>query len=319
MAPASPAVAADAQTPAREAPSPARHATGDIPCARGGVAALRFAPAEADTVSHVDVVALLQEPSVAAVVGAFAKSDALRDVFAAAEHCGLGLGSWRAVTTARSDGSAHSLSVLQADGIGDPDKLECVRAQLASAKAEPGFTLAPHEGTTELALEGGTRGIIVDRCTLVIASPAWVEPTRERIAGRGRSLLEGPLTLSLARTGEGRAAWLAVRSASASSLSIAGTRADDMVATLELHGGVAMDVSMQYPGPELARSAAAEIGRLLDGFKPMVTNLGVPKTVVDSLRVDGAGAFVNVRARGNVADLETISAVIVRIIVTGAP
>ena len=138
-------------------------------------------------------------------------------------------------------------------------------------------------------------------------------------AGRGRSLLEGPLTLSLARTGEGRAAWLAVRSASASSLSIAGTRADDMVATLELHGGVAMDVSMQYPGPELARSAAAEIGRLLDGFKPMVTNLGVPKTVVDSLRVDGAGAFVNVRARGNVADLETISAVIVRIIVTGAP
>lgn len=295
------------------APSPARHGTATATCGGNGIAALQFAPAAADSVAHVDLGALMRVPALAPVRSVLERAPDVAALVGAAAECGLGPDTWRGLTTARAEGSVDSITVLQAEGIGERERLGCVRDAMVRAKQEPRFALAPGDGAVELELVGdGGRAIAVDRCTLVIASPRWIDATRERIAGRGRSLLEGPLMPTILRAGEGRAVWMAVRSASSTTLAFTGNRADDLAASVSVHDGFAVDVSLQFATPETARAAADQVSGVFNNVKSMMVTMGLPQTVVDGTRITAAGAFVSVAMRGSVADLEILSRAIAK-------
>lgn len=296
---------APAQGPVISA-SPARHVvTGDASCGGGHMAALQYLPATATALFGIDAQGIVRLPFYAAhraslEVGGFKR---LLDVAGA---CDVGLGAWQTLTIASEPATSNTGMVVRVAGIGGAGRLECLRKEALAHGGEDPFTLGVHAGRPELTFDDGTRGWVVDACTIVIASEKWIEPTRARIGGQGPSLLDSGLVPVVARAGEHRHVWAAAKPVASmfGGTSIGG--AQDLALSIDLHGGFALNVSLAFPDGAMARTGATELRSGFDGIKGMLGSMGVPQAVAESVGIAAAGSFVTLTARGSEADLDAI-------------
>ncbi len=278
--------------------SPARHITTADACGGGHLTALELVPASASVVAGVDVRSVAQLPAYARHRGSIEVGEVAR-LFAVATACDVGIGAWQTATLASDAPASNTALVLRASGLGSAERLECLRTRIGAAGGDAPFTLGTDAGMPSLVFADGSRGWAVDRCTVVIATDGWVEPTRARIAGRGPSLLAGELPLVVARAGERRHVWAAGKSQPAAMLPGPFAAAQDFALSLELHAGFALDLSIQFADAAQASAAATSIRSQLDAFRSMLPSMGVPQSVADSLATTASGRIATLHAHGD--------------------
>ncbi len=299
--------------------SPARHLTGAAQqCDGGHLGALLLVPADATAVGGVAAGALVNLPFYAAHRSSIEVGEFKRFV-AAAAACELGPATWRSATFATDPAKSNNTLVLRAEGIGKPERLTCLSAQLAASGNPAPFTMSATEGQPELVFTDGSRGWVVNGCTVVIASSNWIDATKARIAGRGRSVLDGALMPVVARAGERKHVWMA--GALASGLGGGGglfADAQDFAASIDLTGGFAFSLSFQFLDAAAARGGAKLLRDQFDMMKGLLPQLGLPAAVIDTVGISDAGQFVTLGARGNESDLEAVRQALAKMILGGS-
>ena len=230
------------------------------------------------------------------------------DVKAAIEigqSCQLGVSSWRGVTVGFESATSQAVLVVRADGIGRPERLECMRAALEQKSGKSPWTIGT--AANELAFSGGDLGIATDECTLVLITKNWVSLVRDRMVGGGSSVQAGALGSALARVDARKPVWIAaaVPQGLASGSPLDGAR--DFVASVELVGGMAIVASFTFADPAEATKRAGELQQQLDSMRSMFASMGLLSGLIDSARIVASGAQVIVQGTATDKDLRDLS------------
>lgn len=274
-------------------------------CDASHSAALRIFPDDATVLAGVDIAAVIQAPAFGPFLAVDAPMD-LRPALAAATQCGLGRDTWRSVTFASTLSSSNTGFALRADGAGSLDKLECVRARMKADSGKDPFTLATTPSGIELAFDDGSRGWVVDPCTVVIASKQWIAPVRARMQGVGTAAIEGRLASATARADQRKHAWLAiVTDPVLMGSTLPGVQ--DLAASLEVTSRVSLTASLAFAEPSAAAKQSAELERQVSSMKSMFVSMGVPQSIADRIKIGPAGSFVMISADADERELAQIA------------
>ncbi len=287
-------------------PSPARAdaeggATAPGTCGAGSVDALAMMPASATVVMGVDVPALVHAPYYAAhrrelEVGEFKR------ILELGAACDLGISSWRALTLGFDGARNATTIVVQADGLGDRRRLECVRDRAATEiGAAAAFTIADVDGRVQLTFDRATAWV-VDPCTLVISDANAAEATRTRLGGNAPAARGGPVMQAIGRVGTRRPFWLAAAPVDSLGPSVANAR--DLAIGLDVDRGFRIDASLAFPDATSARTASTSVEADADSMRSMMMAFGLPEAVGQSIAVTTAGTLVSIRAHGDEAALD---------------
>jgi hypothetical protein len=272
------------------------------PCDGGHIGALSFAPGDASMVMGLDLAALSRHPEYVARRGALEHGEVGRWI-AAADACGLGRDTWRTATFAGEPGLAETaVAIVRASGIGERDRVQCMRDRLADSQGNAPFTIVEGASPLELRFGDGRRAWAVNVCTLVLAGAPTADAVRARIDGDGKPLLAGPIGTTVARAGEHHHIWVAFAPAKGNT-AISGLV--DWSTGIDLHRGFAVDAVAQFVDAQAAATFSTQLRQGLEalrsgGFSPLGPRL------LEMLSVGATDRFMTLSIRGDARDLASI-------------
>jgi hypothetical protein len=257
-------------------------------------AALRLIPDDANIVSGANVAALLQAPVLAPVL-TMPDLGNLKPLAIAAGECGIGRDAWRSVTFGATFAGGNSSVALRADGLGTLDKLECIRTRVKNDAVADKFTITTAPSGIELAFDDGSRGWVIDPCTLFVATKSWVEPVTARRQGLGNAAVDGRLVSAIGRADPRKHAWIAVAIDSAT-MGTAIPGAQDLAISFDVTDRIKLAASLAFPDPATAAKQSTELEKQFTSIKGMFGSMGMPQSLVDSVKIGPAGSFVMISA-----------------------
>lgn len=259
-------------------------------------------------IAGADVGSIVQAPAFAPFLGLDGPSE-VKPVLAAATACGLGRDTWRSITIGGSFTGSSSAVAFRAQGAGSIENLECIRGRMETSSGKSPFSISTTSGSIELSFASGSRGWVIDPCTVVVAEKDWIAPMRERIEGRGVAAIDGRLAGAIARADTRKHAWLGM-TVDPTSIGSFLPGVQDLAIAIQVTNRVSVSASLAFSDPSTAAKQSAEIERQLASMKSMVGGMGVPQSVVDSIKVGPAGAFVMISAEAGEEELRRISGLI---------
>ncbi|HWB77558.1 MAG TPA: hypothetical protein VG755_21480 [Nannocystaceae bacterium] len=265
---------------------------------------MALVPAAATMVAGVDATSLLGS-STWAQLRPLVETGDVKTLVEIGQGCELGVSSWRGLTFASELSGSNTVVVMRADGIGRPERLECVRAAIERKDGK-----SPWKGgasANELALDGGGIAIATDPCTLVVASTGWSSAVRDRLTGGGSSAQVGALASAIGRVDARKPAWVAAAIPSGATTGSPFDGARDVVATIDVAGGLTFAMSFTFSDPAEATKRAGELQHQLDSMKTAIAGMGMPQNVLDSIRIVSAGAQVLLQANASDADVRSLT------------
>lgn len=280
-------------------------------CVGDSARALSLLPASAPSVVELDLWAIVHLPVFLRHHAALIPGD-LQPLLEAASACGLGFESWRMLTA--SLGGPAQVSVLQAEGIGEPDRLACVVALLPT-DGGPQYALDTVDGRTRITSDDGGVAWVVDRCTLVAGAAEHDDELQRLVSGQARSVL-GANTLSAAWRRLPSERQIAFVSHSVAVPAVPNPLDAELAIAIRLRGGLELDASLQVRSTADAELLAAALRREWDTTGRMI---GLPQAFVDSADIHASGSIVRLDARATPAQFEEAIAGLVRTLGGGAP
>ncbi len=272
-------------------------------CKGGGADSAKLIPDVATVVGGIDVKAL---------VGSKAYSDnkdkietgEFKAVVEAASACNVGTDKWKSVTFGADPDKNQFAAIVNADGIGKDDNLNCIAGKIKEKSGEEPWKLEEKDGKKVLTAKDG-QGWVINEGSVVFASKDWVTAVGDLVAGKGKSVFDGTLKEVIGRADTGKHVWVAGQvPASAAQGPIAGAK--DAAVSLDLAGGLAVAASVGFASAEDATKQKDALQKQFDEMKGMAGAVGVPQTVVDSVKIDASGTAVSVAAKATDDDLKKI-------------
>ena len=214
----------------------------------------------------------------------------------AAERCEVGPDKWRAFVIGVEPVSQDMAMVVEAVGIGRHETLKCLQKEFGN------FTLS-EDGKEMSDATGG--GIVLDDDRIAFATPALMQPLRDRIANEGQPAADGAMEAVLAKTDLKQPLWFSAiipPTQAAMAAALLGGWPSDVTGELDLSEGVALHGRLSTTDPHAAKTKLEAQWR---SIAPAVRAQGIPDAVVDSVAFsagDGVLRFDAAIADADVAD-----------------
>lgn len=260
------------------------------PAAASGPTGDRLIPAEATVLAGVDVGRLVESE----VFGLF-RAELTRNVpelgwLDTAGECGRPPADAHLQLIVGGDGRDEFMVIALGDGIGDGTFLRCL-ADKRARDGQPPFTIV--DPAAPALTDARVVATIVDPRTVAFTTRPWTHHVADRLAGRGVAALDGPMQPQFDRADRNATFWFVGRVPEDLARvfeQATGAPFKDMLGSVDLSGGVRLDLVGGVVSPE----KAAALGKLaqdnLSMFKGMLPMFGVGGKTADTLRLEVTGA-----------------------------
>ncbi|MBC8071541.1 MAG: hypothetical protein IAG13_24650 [Deltaproteobacteria bacterium] len=274
-------------------------------CKGGGADSAKLIPDAATMVGGIDFKALVGSKAYADNKAMLEQGE-YKEFVDAATACNLGTDKWKNVVFGADTSKQQFAAVINADGIGKEENLTCINGKIKEKSGKDSFKIEDKDGKKQLTMDDGGVGYIVNEGTLAVASKDWAAPVKELVDGKGKSVFDGALKDVIARADSGKHIWVAGTLPADMLKGSPAEGAKDAAASLDLSGGIAVNASVAFASAEEATKKKDELQKQFDGFKGMAGGMGVPQTVVDSVKIDASGSTVTFAAKATDEDVKKI-------------
>ncbi|MBK6918341.1 MAG: hypothetical protein IPH07_13175 [Deltaproteobacteria bacterium] len=274
-------------------------------CKGGGADSAKLIPDAATMVGGIDVKALVGSKAYADNKEKIETGE-FKEMVDAATACNLGTDKWKSIAFGADPTKKQFAVIISADGIGKDENLTCIQGKIKEKQGKDPWTVEEKDGKKTLTMDDGV-GYIVNEGSLVVASKDWAGAVKDLIDGKGKSVFDGSLKETIGRANTGKHIWFA---GTLPADMIKGSPADgakDVAGSLDLSGGIAIDASVGFASADEATKKKDELQKQFEGVKGMAGTVGVPQSVVDSVKIDASGNAVTVSAKASDDDLKKIS------------
>lgn len=218
------------------------------------------------------------------------------------EKCNLGLDKFSKITIGtdgKGDGSV--VAVIEGDGVGKKENLDCL------AKENEDFTV--EEDGKVVKIDGGKMvGYVVSDSLVAVAGEDWAASVKELVDGKGKSAADGSLKDLLGRAPTGDAIWFAgnIPQEMAGMASAMGGTPKDATGGVSLSGGVAAKAAITMSSEEEAKKIKETVDAQLKQLKDAGEGAPVPKSAIDSAKVETDGAMIKAEVSISEEDIKKL-------------
>lgn len=265
----------------------------------------KYIPEGATIVAGIDVAGVVASSAYTGNRALIETGEAKR-ILDAAAACSVGLEKWQRVTFGMDTASRSFAAEIQGDGLGDETNLACIAAAVEKHEGRAPWKVEHRHGGTVLAMSDGGVAFVVDRGTVVLASKAWVARVKDLVAGEGRSAFGGSLAEVIGRADTTKTLWVAGGLPPAMVAGTVAQHAKDVAGSIDLSHGVALAASVGFASADEAAAQREALQQQFDGMKGLATTMGVPQTVLDSVRIEQRDTAVHVAVTASDADIHRI-------------
>lgn len=224
-------------------------------------------------------------------------------VMDAAQTCNAPVDGLQVIYAANlEDIDERSLVAVKAAGIGDEDLMRCMGREVGKAIGQaPGVMVFETRGDIRLIpYASGGRLIILNKDTLVIVDTAWEQEVLTAIDHDFARITDSPVAESMARVDRSSDVWFSMAVSEPYRAKLGDTPGADglesLNATLDLGVGVELELDLGFTSPGHASAFRTDLAKTMDLLGPDVEQLGVPRALIDSVRITGEGARLTVNA-----------------------
>jgi hypothetical protein len=277
----------------------------------GGGEAAKLIPDGAQMMAGINVKAVMASKLYTDNKEVFEKDEEAKEAMAAMKECNLDPATLESALVGADD-KEHFVAVLSGAGIGVEANLQCMADKIKEKSGEEAWKIEEKDGKKVVTIDGGeVIGHMVNDSTLALAHKEWNAALVERIDGKGVAAIDGSLKDWYGKAPKDKHIWFAgaTPANAAGELGPAG-EAKGAWGGLDLSDGLSLEVAAAFENAEKATAVAAEAQKGFDEVKGMAGMIGVPQTVVDSVKIEAKDADLNVSAKATQADLDQISATI---------
>ena len=274
---------------------------GDTP-AGSAVAVVKLVPEAATVMGGLDLAAIVAGPSWDKTKESFDAN--AKDAIEVATKCKVGPKSWKTAVIGADPNSESVVMALEATGIGKKDTLDCIHKEVKAKNGQDPWTASDDGKTLDM---GDGAGHVVSDDLLVFASATWNDSMKDLIAGKGHAAADGALKSLIDRTDSAKHVWFAGRipaDMAGMAALVIGTSAKDVSGWIDLSAGLELSVMV---GVDDATTAKTTLDGQWAEMKPSATAMGVPKAVVDSVKIGTKDGALTLEAKASAADLDAIS------------
>ena len=273
-------------------------------CKGGAGDAIKLIPEGANVIGGADLNALMNSTAYKENQEKIESGEG-KEMLDAAAACNVGKEKWKSVTFGMDAENPKKVAmVFEVEGLGKKENLECIQGKVKEKGGEE-FTVEEAEGKLTIKADDGT-GYVVNDNMIVFAASDWTSSVKELIDGKGKAAVDGPLKDVVARANTKDHIWMA-GNIPASMASGPAEGAKNAAASLNVSNGLAIAASVGFGDAEAAKAKADEMTKMFDQFKGGAGAMGVPQTVVDSVKIEAKDSAVHVEGKATDDDIKKIS------------
>jgi energy-coupling factor transporter ATP-binding protein EcfA2 len=276
-------------------------------CKGGAGDAIKYVPDGASVIGGVDLAAL-QKSALWEKNKDKIESGQNKEMMEAAKACNLGQETWKSVVFGAdvSNAEGKMVVVLGVDGVGKKENLECIAGKIKEKTEKDPWTLEEKDGKLTLNMDGGkATGWAVGDNMLVVAGKDWAGSVTELIDGKGKAAVDGSLKDVVGRANTKEHIWVAGNIPSDMAQGPA-AGAKDGTLGMNFADGLGLQLDVGFGSADDAKSKAAELNQQFEGMKGMAGEM-VPKTTLDSVKIEAKDTAVHVEAKASKEDIDKIS------------
>ncbi len=279
--------------------------------AKGGAGAagelVKLVPEGANILVVFDAKSVFSSPLMKGNMAMLEKSEA-GEMFTAANDCKVGPDTWnKAVLGGDTDGSDKVVVVGQATGLGKKETLECISKKVNEKEGSEKWKVEEADGKVVVTIDGGdTKGYSGGDDIFVIAGKDYAEAVQGLIGGNGSSAVDGSLKDAMATADTSKHVYFAgVAKGDMAQGPTAGLK--HFHGSVDFSNGLAVAASLDFGDEAKAKTTAEMFSKQFEGLKGMATGMGVPKPILDSVKIEAQGSAVSATMNATTDDLNKVA------------
>lgn len=284
-----------------------------VPACKGGASAAggKLIPEQATVMVGVDVAGLMKSKLYTDNKAMMESRAEYKEMAEAAKACNLDPEKALSSVLVGTDAKDGVAVVLTGQGIGDEKNLTCI-ADKAKEKnnGKVPFTITDEGGKKTFKIDDGkATGYIVDAGTIVIASQPWAAAVKDLMDGKGKSSQDGPNKALFDRADHSKHIWfsgLTPPDLAGMAKSQAEVDVKDFSGSVDLSDGLAVKLAAGLGAADQAANIKKKADEALPMAKMFLPAVGLPATVIDSVKVDAKDTLLSIEMSLSAADLKTL-------------
>ncbi len=269
-------------------------------CKSGGGEAMKYVPESAAFVAGVDLKGLRSTDSWKDNQGEIesAGGSELKTL----DKCNIGLDKWDRVTIGADGKSKASIVVVvEGDGLGKKENLECLAAEDKNIVVEDGGKL--------VKIDDDLTGYVVSDKMVAFAGPDWTDAVKGLVDGDGKHAGDGDLKDVIGRADTGKHIWFAgilpLQYAAPAQMFL-GVSIKDVAGHMDFSSGLQFRIAANTGSGDDADAAKTKLQQQYDESKDQGKQLGIPESVVDAIKIDADGPAVVVEVEVSKEEINKI-------------
>jgi hypothetical protein len=274
----------------------------------GSADAAKLVPDGAQMIAGINVKALMSSKLYTDNKEMFEQDEEAKEAMEAMKACNLDPANLDSAVIGGDD-KEHFVAVISGEGIGVEANLQCMGDKIKEKTGEDAWVIEDKDGKKVLNIDGGEAfGHLVNDKMLAVAHKDWDAKLLELIDGKGTAAVDGSLKEWYGKAPKDKHVWFAAQTPAeaAGELGPAG-EAKGAWGGLDLSSGLAIEVGAAFENADKATAVADEAQKGFDEAKGMAGMLGIPQTVVDTVKIEAKDTDLNVSASATQEELDQIS------------
>ncbi|MCR9160365.1 MAG: hypothetical protein ACE37F_18290 [Nannocystaceae bacterium] len=229
------------------------------------------------------------------------------EMMAAADACKVGMPTWKyAVVGVNTDNDKQGAIIVSATGLGKKDTLECIGKKVKEKNPDDKFEVGEEDGRVVVTGKDDAKVYAVSDDVIAFSGPDSKDAVKELIGGKGKTALDGSLKEVAAAMDQSKHIYFGmVATADMQSGPTAGIK--HVTGSVDLSNGLAIAASGEFGDEAKAKELATMANQQFAQLKGMAGPLGVPQTVVDSVKIEAKGGAVMASAKATDDDLKKLA------------
>jgi hypothetical protein len=217
------------------------------------------------------------------------------------------MSTWKYIVVgADSDKGEPTAVVMSATGAGKKETLECVGKKSKEKQPDSKFEVGEEDGRTVVSLKDDTKLYALSDDVIAVITKDQQEAFKGLVDGKGTSALDGSLKEVFASVDQSKHIYFGLTAPKDMQEGpTAGMK--HLTGTFDLSKGLAIAVAGEFGDEAKAKELATMANTEFDKVKGMAGMVGVPPTVVATVKIEAKGGAVAVSAAATNDELKQIS------------
>jgi hypothetical protein len=259
-------------------------------------------PADATVVFGFELEPLKNSPLGPMLHTAMQSDPDMKGMLASVPNCNLDLANLRAVFATVTDADDKFMAVVESPGIGTEDNVRCLEKELAKAtgKKQDGILMFETKGDVRITpQEDGGYVVILNKNAIAMMDRSWENAVFAAIEKAESRNTTTPLAKAAQAVDPTTDLWFAMALSDSDRAGMGDIEGADGVqvvtATSDLGSGMKLDVALDTKDAANAKTLETSLTELLAIAKPGLADLGLPATLLDTLKLSTAEARVTAK------------------------